>query len=182
MHERHKTKKPENSRMPDIGGKFKFLEDSKMKTKSKLLTGAAAALSLLALSATGVLAQISGESGPLFHCKSGTVVSTGSGYAYPHTYLDTTLSTIVAGQRTVTLTCETPADLFVLDATEIGGRAFLIPATPDKDGIYAAALTALADDKKVEYWLSSTAKSVRYRSASPPYKQSWIRVLNVVGP
>jgi hypothetical protein len=55
----------------------------------------------------------------------------------------------------------------------------LIPATPDKDGIYAAALTALVDGKKVEYYLSSTAESVRWRAASPPYRQSWIRLLNI---
>jgi len=174
MHERHKMKKPENSRMPDIGGKFKFLEDNKMKTKSKLLTGAAAALSFLALSATGVFAQVSNT---LFHCPTGTVVSTGSGYAYPHIYGDTSLFTIVPAQRTVTLTCGS-----AVSSWDGSAKTFLVPATPDKDGILAAALTALADDKPVEYWLSSVNDSTRYRAASPYLKQSWIRVLNVVGP
>ena len=145
----------------------------KMKAK-KVVTGAVAALSFLALAATGVFAA--GE----LQCKSGTVVAVGSGYAYP--YL-TNPPTVTAGQRTVTLSCENPSTFFATAAldtneTAAGGRAFLVPSTPDKDGVYAAALTALVEGRPVEFWVSSTAKSIRKSSTS--YQRSYIRVLNVL--
>ncbi|MGR0480214.1 MAG: hypothetical protein ACTFAL_02085 [Candidatus Electronema sp. V4] len=137
-----------------------------MKAK-KVVTGVVAALSFLALAATGVFAA--GE----LQCKSGTVVAVGSGYVYPYT-----TPTVSAGQRTVTLTCQDTPALFTLEAGEVGGRAFLIPSTPDKDGVYAAALTALVEGRPVEFWVSSTARSIRKSSTS--YQRSYIRVLNVL--
>jgi len=157
-----------------------------MSTKRNTLAGMIGAVSLLVLTTAGAQAQLSST---LSYCQSGRVVAVGAGYAYPHKYGNMELFTIVPAQRTVTLQCdEAPSrDLgfpssnpaLILPPVDTSARAFLIPARPDKDGIYAAALTALVDGKKVEYYLSSTAESVRWRAASPPYRQSWIRLLHI---
>ncbi len=158
-----------------------------MKAK-KIVTGAVAALSLLALSATGALAStIATES----HCARGKVVAVGSGYAYPG--LGSVPTLVVAGQRTVTLQCEAPPTNDKANAAiaalspEMGttARTFLIPPTPDKDGIYAAALTALADDKMVEFRLYSApaaapATTVSARQTPSVYHRGYVKVLNVL--
>lgn len=127
-----------------------------MKAK-KVVTGIAAALSLLAFSATGVLA--------LESCESGNVTATGAGFAYT-----TTPVRVVYNLRSVTLTCDAAV------GTWTGGeRTFVVPATPDKDGIYAAALTALADAKKVKFVLQTSDEPV------PGSTKGWIRLLHVLG-
>lgn len=193
MHEQNEEKKPENSRMPDIGGRFKFLEDSKMKTKNRFLAGAVAGLSFLALAATGAHASVANTGDA--RCPKGTVIAVGSGYTYPAFGALPALT--VAGQRTVTLKCD---DGFIsgdAENTLLGGtspamgttteRTFLIPPTPDKDGIYAAALTALADDKPVEFVLYSTpgyattpATTVSARHTATYYHRGYIKLLNVL--
>ncbi len=159
-----------------------------MKAK-KVVTGAVAALSFLALAATGVLAStIATES----HCARGKVVAVGSGYAYPG--LTASVPTfVVAGQRTVTLQCDAGltndtanSALGTLSpAMGTTARTFLIPPTPDKDGIYAAALTALADDKMVEFRLYSApaaapATTLSARQTPSVYHRGYVKVLNVL--
>ncbi|MGX9725862.1 MAG: hypothetical protein ACTFAK_00660 [Candidatus Electronema sp. VV] len=112
----------------------------KMKAK-KIITGAVAVLSFFALSATGVFAA--GE----VYCESGSVVATGAGHVYAGT------TTIKPNLRSVTLTCATPVN----DDWDGSERTFVIPATPDKDGIYAAALTALVEEgSTVAFYLSNS--------------------------
>uniref|UniRef100_UPI0040568C65 hypothetical protein n=1 Tax=Candidatus Electronema sp. TaxID=2698783 RepID=UPI0040568C65 len=132
-----------------------------MKAK-KVVTGAVAALSLLALSATGVLAA--GE----VYCSSGTVVATGAG----HAYVDTNPVKLATNLRSVTLTC---AEGTAVNADWDGtARTFVIPATPDKDAILAAALTALAiDGSTVEFYLSNS------KAPKPGTPQGLIRLLHV---
>lgn len=173
---------------------FKFLEDSEMKTKSKLLTGAVAGLSFLALAATGAVASVANTGDA--YCAKGKVVAVGSGVNYIGA--GSLADLVTAGQRTVTLQCdavfpngkdfENPA--FQGESPEMGAnnpRTFLIPPTPDKDGIYAAALTALADDKSVEFVLYSTpavatvpATTVSGRTSATVYHKGFIKMLNVL--
>uniref|UniRef100_UPI0040566F0E hypothetical protein n=1 Tax=Candidatus Electronema sp. TaxID=2698783 RepID=UPI0040566F0E len=178
--------------MPDIGGaeEFKFLEDSEMKTKSKLLTGAVAGLSFLALAATGAFASVANTGDA--YCAKGKVVAVGSGYTYP-AFSSTIPALTVSTYRTVTLQCDVaptkdaPNALLGTPAMGIDPRTFLIPVTPDKDGIYAAALTALADDKPVEFVLYSTpgyattpATTVSGRHTASYYHRGFIKLLNVL--
>jgi hypothetical protein len=168
---------------------FKFLEDSEMKTKSKLLTGAVAGLSFLALAATGALASIANTGDA--YCAKGKVVAVGSGVNYEGT--GSLANLVVAGQRTVTLQCTGAAptnDNVSAFGDAMGAdnsRTFLIPPTPDKDGIYAAALTALADDKPVEFVLYSSpavaavpATTVSGRVSATVYHKGFIKLLNVL--
>lgn len=151
-----------------------------MSTKKSTLAGMIGAVSLLALTAAGAQAQLSSA---LSYCPSGKVVATGAGYAYRHIYGTPGLFTVVPAQRTVTLQCdEAPSrDLglpnFNLEPVGTSARTFLVPAAPDKDGIYAAALTALVRGKKVEYYLTSTVESVRLNARA--YTRSWIRLLHI---
>lgn len=118
----------------------------KMKAK-KVIAGAVAGLSFLALAATGAFA--------LVICDKGTVHATGAG----HTYAGN--GVVVPALRSVTLTCEgtltKTAAIAALDGTWDPAikRIFVIPGTPDKDGVYAAALTAMADAKPVSFVLQN---------------------------
>lgn len=127
-----------------------------MKAK-KVVTGIAAALSLLALTATGALA--------LDTCESGNVTATGAGFAYAN-------GRFVYNLRSVTLTCDAYP---VGTAWTAGERTFVVPATPDKDGVYAAALTALADGRKIKVVLQTAEEPV------PGTNKGWIRLLHVLG-
>ena len=133
-----------------------------MKAK-KVITGAVAALSLLALAATGAFAAVA----PVV-CESGNVTAAGAGFIYVS-------GTIKTNLRSVTLTCDaypvgtwTAAD---------GERTFVIPATPDKDGVYAAALTALADGNKVKFALSTADEPA---TGSANAGKGLVRVLQVL--
>ncbi len=106
---------------------------------TKVVTGAVAALSLLTLSATGALALND-------VCPLGNVTATGSGHKYA------TGTVFTPTLRSVTLTCDSAVGGTAWDGT---ARTFVIPSTPDKDGIYAAALTALVEGKKVKFVLST---------------------------
>lgn len=160
-----------------------------MKTKSKLLTGAVAGLSFLALAATGAFASVANTGDA--YCEKGKVVAVGSGYTYPA--FRTIPALTVSTYRTVTLQCDAAptndAANALLGTPEMGTapRTFLIPLTPDKDGIYAAALTALADDKAVEFVLYSTpgyattpATTVSGRHTATYYHRGFIKLLNVL--
>ncbi|WP_417911952.1 hypothetical protein [Candidatus Electronema sp. TJ] len=135
MHEQNEEKKPENSRMPDIGGRFKFLEDSKMKTKNRFLAGAVAGLSFLALAATSSYAYQYGTT-----CNDGTITKVGSVYLGT----GTPDNAPAAGMyRLLEITCN--------DSGWTLGTNFVLYPSLDNDGMFATALTAMADDKKVEF-------------------------------
>ncbi len=107
-----------------------------MKAK-KVVAGVVATLFLLTLSATGALAL----NDP---CDSGNVTATGAGHKY-------VVGTAFApALRSVTLTCDAAVGTWTS-----GERTFVIPGTPDKDGVYAAALTALVEGRKVKFVLST---------------------------
>jgi len=126
-----------------------------MKAK-KVVTGAVAALSLLALAATGAFALDN-------TCESGNVTATGAGFAY-------TNGRVLYNLRSVTLTC----DAAVGTTWDGAARAFVVPASPDKDGVYAAALTALADGRKVKFVLQTADEPV------PGTTKGWVRLLHVL--
>lgn len=134
-----------------------------MKAK-KVVTGVVAALSLLTLSATGALALNE------VYCSSGTVVATGAG----HAYVDTNPVKLATNLRSVTLTCAAGTAVADVDVWDGTARTFVIPATPDKDAILAAALTALAiDGRSVEFYLSNS------KAPKPGTPQGLIRLLHV---
>uniref|UniRef100_UPI004057960E hypothetical protein n=1 Tax=Candidatus Electronema sp. TaxID=2698783 RepID=UPI004057960E len=141
-----------------------------MKTQQKWAAGLIGAAACVALTAATGTAQL------LTHCSSGTMAGAGAGFAYPSA-IERFNPTIVTSHRTVYLTCDAGAlsDTSAWDG--LTARAFVVPPTPDKDGIYAAALTALVDGKKVEYYLSSAAESERVNARK--YLRSWIRSLHV---
>jgi hypothetical protein len=149
-----------------------------MKTQRKLAAGLIGAAACVALTAANGAAQL------LTHCSSGTVAGAGAGFSYPYSAVPRLDPTIVTSHRTVYLTCDAGSlTLHSKDtsdsATQWDGaaRAFVVPPTPDKDGIYAAALTALVDGKKVEYYLSSAAESERVNART--YRRSFIRALHL---
>lgn len=144
-----------------------------MKTQRKLAAGLIGAAACVALMTTDGAAQL------LTHCSSGTVAGAGAGFAYPSP-IERLNPTLVTSHRTVYLTCDSGA--LTLHSKDTSGwtgtaRAFVVPPTPDKDGIYAAALTALVDGKKVEYYLSSAAESERVNARK--YLRSFIRALHL---
>ncbi|MCI5147731.1 MAG: hypothetical protein D3923_19885 [Candidatus Electrothrix sp. AR3] len=109
-----------------------------MKLK-KITLGILGALSLLALVATTSQA---GSGASYLQCESGEVVATGPGYVFPNggqTY---------KSWRMVELTCD---DGMASDVYLDTNNVFFINPLLDKDGHYAAALTALADGKKVSF-------------------------------
>lgn len=131
-----------------------------MKAK-KVITGAVAALSLLALAATGAFAAVA----PVV-CESGNVTAAGAGFIYVS-------GTIKTNLRSVTLTC----DAYPVGTWTAGERTYVIPATPDKDGVYAAALTALADGNKVKFALSTPDEPA---TGSANAGKGLVRVLQVL--
>lgn len=116
-----------------------------MKAKNKIMAGVLGAVSVLALTAASSYAAVvcCGTSAAANGSTGGTVTAAGAGFLY-------TTGVITPSYRSVTLTCDA-----ALGTWNGAARAFVIPATPDKDGILAAALTALAAEKNVAYCLST---------------------------
>lgn len=111
--------------------------------KKRMLAVAAGAVSLLALTAASSHSAV-------VCCSSGTVTATGAGFLY-----ETGTKTLSTTLRSVTLTCDSEIGWGI--STE---RTFVVPSTPDKDGILASALTALASGKKVKFCLSTVDQPV----------------------
>lgn len=147
-----------------------------MKTQQKWAAGLIGAAACVIVAAADGAAQLAST---LTYCSSGTVTGAGAGFAYSSP-VERFNPTIAPAHRAVHLTCDAGALTFHAKDTsgwDGAARAFVVPPTPDKDGIYAAALTALVDGKKVAYYLSSGAVSERVNATL--YRRSWIRSLQI---